>query len=305
LGKEVVGTIDKMEIGPEGQFLLLDVRLGEAFLVDSTGHLIKRINVEDSLPGFRWHPLTACFSPAGEVLVWSGGTEILLFDRLGGFKRKIETGVLREYRDLAVDPQGHIFAYAVQRNEFAVVKMDPGGRELARGGTFPKEYRNYMYRMEEGGSIVIGGDGLLYQSNICGPEVYKHSADLRLLRTFVRTPPFFTRLPKDDDGIFADPRRFVELRTVLRKVTQTTQVYALDDSLLLVQYLVMAEGRLALDIWSTGGKNYPNDAIRYETPIIAAKGDLIYRAFQPGPDSQGNLPNPFLVEYRLRFQSCK
>lgn len=90
LGGEAIGSIQKMRIGPEGQFLLLDTEVGEAFLVDRFGQLINRLSVESSLPGLRWHPLTACFTPNGSMLVWCGSKDLLVFDKFGKFRRKLD-----------------------------------------------------------------------------------------------------------------------------------------------------------------------------------------------------------------------
>jgi len=304
LGQETIGTIQKMEIGPEGQFLLLDTQLGDAFLVNRSGQLISKLSVETSQPGVRWHPLTACFALDGSILVWCGSKDLLVFDKFGKFKGKFDMQGFRAYRDFTIDAHNHLFAYTVTRNQFALTKIDFDGRELREGGVFPHEYHNYIYRMEEGGCIALDRAGYVYHTNVSGPEIYKYSNDLKLLRTFGRTPPFFAHLPKAADQVFIDPRRFPEVQKVMRTVTQNIHLHAVNDTLFLSQYLVMDEGRFALDIWSTTGRYYSSDKLRYRNVILAAKDNFVYTVFQPEADSQGNLPNPIIVEYKLLFRNA-
>lgn len=191
----------------------------------------------------------------------------------------------------------------VTGGQFALTKIYFDGRELREGGVFPQEYQNYIYRMEESGCIAVDRGGYVYHTNVSGPEIYKYSNDLKLLQTFRRTPAFFTRLPKVADQVFIDPRRFPEVQKVMRKVTQNIHLHAVNDTLFLSQYFVMAEGKFALDIWSTTGRYYSSDKLRYSNIILAAKNNFVYTVLQPEADSQGNLANPVIVEYKLLFRN--
>ncbi|MCR4440372.1 MAG: hypothetical protein QHJ34_14055 [bacterium] len=297
-----VGGIDKLRVGPRGQLLLLDTRLREAFLARADGQIMTRLTVEALVPGVEWCPLAATFAPDGSVVVWSASRHIVLFDSLGNPKTTLDAKQLGEVRDLVVDEDGRIVAYSLFPGRFAVVKIDHQGKVWATGGTFPKEFGNYLLRLEEGGCLALDRDGYVYQTNVCGPQVYKHSKELRVVEVFRRRPAFFEGLAPEADELFADPGKFFDMQRAMRSVTQNIHLFALNDTLFLSQYLVMREGKFALDIWSNRGRYYPSERLRYDRPILAARDNHVYTVVQPLPEASGNLPNPCIIQYRLCFR---
>jgi len=303
----VIGEVTRLDVGSNGNLLIVDGLSHKTWLFDREGNLIKDIDPsERDFPGVKWLPQRARFGQNNIILIQiSRSRHLFLFDQQGEFMKAIPTRSPFQYRDFVISAKGYIYGYSTLLYEFAIKKINFQGKVLAKGGIFPKKYKNFISRSSLlGGGLVIDSKGNIYQYNPCGPEIYKLSPDLRLLKTFHRNPPYYKRLARDFPDFRGDPAAFInESNRLLSQATLTFSLHLLRDSLLVVQYLKFGKkGGFYLDICDLEGNYYTQNPIVYRQPIRAAQGDCVYRVFQPQPDAEGHLPNPVIQEYRLNIR---
>lgn len=304
LGDNVIGEISKVEISSEGNLLLLDTKFGDVFLINNSGKLIKKLGVEKALPGYSWHPLIGSFAKDGEIIIWGGRDDFLLFDKLGEFNKKFSIKNSSPFRSILFDDNKNILMYSLTSDNLFLTKMDITGKELENQSMLPVNYFNYIYRFEEGGSCQMDTKNKIYVTHLCEPKIYQYSPELKLMKTFHHRPSFFKTLPTGSDQLFKNAmQNFVQIQKVMKSVTQNLNLFAINDTLLLSQYLIGAERKFGLDICSTNGNYFSSDRLRYEHPILGAINNLIYVAQQPEMNQEGELPNPILIEYKVKFNN--
>ena len=141
--------------------------------------------------------------------------------------------------------------------------------------------------------------GNIYQTHLSHPDIYKYNSDLELIDHFKRNPKYFKKLSEESDDIFKDPARLGEMIGLMNDAVWNTNLFVLNDSLFMSQYLMQKEG-YALDLFTTQGIYYSCDQLRYQSKIMAAGNGMVYTIFQPEGDEDGNVPNPIVIEYSLK-----
>lgn len=298
-GDEIVGIIDKLYISSENRFLLLDRNFKEVYLVDNQGRLIKKLSIEHEIPGYSLAPEAAAFTSTGDIILYNAPMSFLHFDRDGNFKSRNKWNHMNHYRNIIVDSMDHIYAYTISPQKVFISKMLLHGDLIKQGGVYPKENFQLIYRIGEGGCIQIDTIGNIYQTHLSGPDIYKYNSDLELVDHFKRNPKFFKKLPEESDDIFSNPARLSEMMGLMKGAVMNINLFVLNDSLLLAQYLIPKEG-YALDLSTTQGIYYSCDQLRYQSKIMAVRNGMVYTIFQPEGDEDGNVPNPIVIEYSLK-----
>lgn len=304
---EPIANLTRLEIGPENQWLLFDGILGEVFWSANSGQSIKKIDLAASLPGYHWFPTLGKFGSNGEFVLWGGSRDLILFDNQGKFKKKIEfLESSYHFRDFHLT-DNNILGYAVEPylNHFVILKINLEGQVFQRQLRTEPKNKNFLCRFEVGGNLECDPRGNIYLSDLDRPEIWKFSDKLQLLQQFQRVPAFFKDLPDAADLLFQNPAsNFFKIQTIVQNITQNIGLFALNDSLFISQYYIEAKKQYALDLWSTSGRYYSQDQLRYVNPILAAKMNCIYQTPPPEMDAKGDLPKPTIQELKLNYRAA-
>ncbi len=301
---DLIGEITRVEINRKGDFLVFDQVSKKVWLFDHDGNLIRELGLEESQPGVKWFPLGAWFAQDDRILVQVNGTQnLFLFDPAGKFLKAIPVHWPPEYTDFALTAT-RIYGYSTQGEEPAIKVMDYDGNILFEGGVFPKKFKNYILRTSSGG-LVIDPRGNIYQFNAPEPEIYKFSPDLKLLKIFKRNPPYYKRLDRDLPDFNSNPDEFMRIAgKALQEKSSTFFVHLFLDRFLLIQYLNMWEKKqIYLDICDLDGEYLTDHAINYRIHKVATFKNFVYDTYQPQETEAGEVPNPYLREYRLKVRT--
>lgn len=308
VGNMPIGEITQMDVSHNYNFLILDNTGPELLLFNKNGKLIINLNtqIQDTIPGLKWEPQLAKFSEDGLILIRGRGSHnLFLFDSLGTYIDKVPAKFPFQYQDFVINVKGNIYGYSIlQPNEFWIKMLNLKGEVMMKGGIFPLKYKNFFSRMSRiGNLLLLDKNNNIYQANQCGPEIYKFSPDLNLLKTFFRDPPFYRRLKEDLPDFQGNPEEFISRATkLLNNSTRTASLFLLNEKLILVEYIDFGKnGGTYLDICSLEGEYYTQRKVTF-FHILAAKNNFIYRSYQPEVDKQENLPNPIVIVYKFKLE---
>ena len=300
--EELVGEISQVEANSKGDFLIFDRPSKNILLFDNDGKLIKILGIEKSYPGIKWDPLGAWFSQDNKILIQIRKTQnLFLFDSSGEFLQSIPSYFPPEYKDFVMSREGAIYGYAIHAATPALKKLDLTGEVIAEGGVFEEPFIEFIQR-SSGGGIEIDGKGNIFQINSSGPELYKHSSNLKNTVTIKRKPGHYKQINTQIPKYAKNPAGFINsMNKILYSSTLSYSIHLYKGTFLIIQYVRPGiKNGIYLDICDLEGTYYTNRTINYGVSINAVYNNFVYKKFQPGKNANGELPNPVLREYKLK-----
>ena len=286
----VIAQINDMDLDHAARWLITD-RVGEQVLLfDSSGTLQASLDSSICQPGSEFNPEAARFVGQAFILVLN------IFDNRG-YRFTMDGNCLGPVdqdflmpRYFDSDPAGNIYgAYAGPHRE--IRRMDATGRTLSAFPLPPSKFPNASRRIV-GGGLVADGKHLYYAS---GPdsEILKFSLDGTLVQRIAARNRWF-RTPNND--LPADASQFLLALRNWRS-TGAAVLFELTAQYLMIQYTNRERGT-GYQVFTKDGQLVAEEfGLNYLFSF--GRDGLVYRSYQLGPDSTGELPNPYLEVYRF------
>ena len=297
-GQEQVADINQVYMSHQGNFLLLDTRFHEVYLVDSQGRLIRKINIEKNIPGYPLQPVAATFFRDGHFLIYNAPMSLLFFDETGRFVKRHRFTNINNYRSFCVDANGMLYGYTASTTDVFITKMDTSNcNVLSESGEYPDGHLGFIYRVAEGGSMYADDESRVFQSHVSSPDLYVYNQNLALQSVVRLKPPFFNEYPKDQDGKFGDTGDIVGMLRLMKRQTLNVSILPLNEDVLLLQFLIPKEGfGLAFYFLKTGDVVVAKN-LRYRDKIVAARDNRVYTIRQVEDETQAN---PVILAYQWK-----
>lgn len=312
LGDELLGEISELRFSKDGDMLITDRRVNEVWLLSPQAKLISKLSAKEANPGIRWSPYLSLFDNRGQAYVINPplSNTLYIFDRQGHYQRKlIYDKIFPGIREATFDNEGHLFLYRASSSHFSICKVDlemaiADGSTLQTFGIFPEKFRNVIARLDVGGGLIVDANGNIYQSNVCGPEIYKFNPDLKLVSTFSRKPIHYRERTSDIPSKLStgDPSTLFKALAQLSESTDNVALFYLDAGLLVIQYQDTKVKETILDFCDTSGRYYTAGGVVSKHRIFASHGNSLYSVYQPDIDKEGNLPNPVILKYAFQIK---
>ena len=193
----LIGTIDHMDVDPEGRILVVDWRGKQVLLFDSTGALQASLDPVACHPGFTFHPLTAHFGGYAFIFIQNSIPWGYRFTADGGCLGSVVEDFVGD-RFFDIDPAGTLYGSypgLPDRTQRTLRRMSPSGETLEDYPMPPSKYPNATQGVV-GGGLIADGEHLYYAS---APErdILKFSLDGTLLDRISERSSWF-RSPRQD-----------------------------------------------------------------------------------------------------------
>lgn len=289
----IIGSVDKLAIGPDGEFLVTDYAARQVMLFDSSGALLARLDPAECHPGFTMSPIDAFFTSARIFLVNSGPWGFL-FDQRGQCMVPPHDS-FRAMPLLSWDGKNIIYGYS-GRDQITI--MDAHGRSI-RSVSLPGSAKARFPEIEQrvlGGGLVANSASLFF-ARVSDYRIIKIDVERTGLQSFGRQPRQYTSIQSDLPSAVSD-RLFESIRRLMADRTITTSLLALSEDLLMIQFKHGLQGR-GYQIWTTRGDLIAehHDSIKDHRFFDQLHNGSAYRVVQPEPTDSGVLPNPVIQVY--------
>ncbi len=289
----LIAQIEYLDIDAAGRFLVTDILGEQVLLFDSTGSLQASLDSSVCEPGFTFSPESAHFRGDESIFVLNSGDHWgYRFNKDGTCLGKVD----REFdnpRFLAIDPAGTLYG-AYVRPTLEMRRMSATGETLSSFSIPKGEFPNANNRLDEGG-LVADGTHLFYAA-ATEPAIMKFALDGTLVGRISKRSSWF-RSPRRDLPRDLSPKLFEALRE-WESTTTTWSLFELTDETLLIQYFSGERG-IGYQVFSKDGTLVAEELDYGRRPIVHGENGLVYFVMQPGLDSQGDLPNPYVEIYRF------
>lgn len=291
----LIATINHLDVGPDGQLLVVDQVGRQALLFDAQGTMLKELDPSICHPGFHFRPLKAVFAE---------GYIFLINSLPWGYRFKLDGECLGSLDDTFIAPDhfdfdasGDLYGiYERPEGKLFLRHMDPLGKMIDEAELPPSKHPYAEYRLE-GGGVIIDGAHIFY-APATAQHVLKLTRDGAVTATIAHRNSWFRSIKEDlPPPAKPTPDFFKRAGRLFKNSTITESIFALSDQHFMVQYRNGDRG-FGYQVFTRDG-----DFVVEETGIDFlfkhAEGGLAYRVVQPELDEQGELPNPYLEVYRF------
>lgn len=297
LSSEVlIGEISYLDVDEQGNFLITDIIGKNLLIYDQEGKLKSKLSAEPCHPGFTFNPLKAKYNTNGQILLTNSIPWGFRFNNDGNCLGKVDKTFTAPV-EFCFDNSGNIYGYYQGNDGNYLCKMDSLGKEIARFGKFPSNFKNLLYRLE-GGTIVCDKKGYVYNVNPVEPKIYKYNQKLELIATYKNEPSYYKMIQRDL-STNQSQELLVEIGKVLKGKTLTHSFFLLDDDRIMVQYIT--SGKCGVEILDLNGKLIASEIIVPDL-IMCAKYGKIYIVNEPQSDDWNNVPNPSIEVYQFKLK---
>ncbi len=297
----LLGGINSMDIGPNGNLLVTDMLSREVVLFAESGEMLKQLSVEPCHPGINWAPMMARFTPNGNILVVLAGQPGFYFSGSGVcIERMDET--FWPPRLLDFTSKGNLLGLYIYPPESIIATMNPSGQELTRFGGSKKKIG--ITRRIIAGGLLTDNQDFVYVLYPFIPHVYKYDLSGKLVRLLGQRPSYYREV--SDVGIHeSDPMMMEALSERMDAASSSGKIFMLTENVLLVLYLnqyklgTKPEEHMGLMIMDTMGNPLIEEEISTGDAgrLLFAKHGLTYRTTWH-TETDGSRTNPILEVHR-------
>ena len=286
----LIAQINDMDLDHAGRWLITDSVGDQVLLFDSSGTLQASLDSSICQPGLTFSPIAARFVGSESIFVLNSSNHwgyrfTMDGECLGPVDRDF---VMPKY--FVSDSAGNIYG-AHDGPQWELRRMDAKGKTRSAIALPQSKFPNASERFR-GGGVLADMKNLYYAS---GPdtEILKFSLQGTLLgRISARNRWFRTAnrdLPADVAQLFAALRNW--------RATMVYRLFELTDQYLMIQYTNKERGT-GYQVFTKDGQLIAEEfGLNYLFSF--GRDGLVYRSYQLGPDSTGELPNPYLEVYRF------
>lgn len=295
--EELIGDISYLDVDEQGNFLITDIIGKNVLIFSQDGKFKSKLSAEPCHPGFTFNPLKAKFSPKGTILLTNSIPWGFRFKNNGECLGKVDKTFTAPV-EFSLDNSGNIYGYYQDYDGNYFCKMDSLGKEIARFGNFPNNFKNLLYRLE-GGGIVSDQHGYIYNANPIEPKIYKYNQKLKLIATFKSEPSYYKSVQNDLSSNKIDRHELmIEFGKIMKGKTLTHSLYLLDNDKILVQHIT--SGKCGLDVFDLNGKLLTAEIIAPEI-IKCAKYGKIFIVRESESDDWNDVANPLIEVYQFEL----
>lgn len=290
----LIASIYEIDVDLDGRLLVTDKLGDQILLFDSTGTLLATLDPRICHPGLAYRPAGARFGSDEYILVLNAnaGHWGYRFTTDGACLDSADRNfVLPAFLD--IDPAGTIYG-VYDGPHWEIRRMSVTGKPLEALSIPLPKYPNASDRFADGGLVADGIN--IFFAWAPETEIVKMTLDgmhvgrLKERGRWFRSPP--RDLPRE-----LSPQLFAALRKWF-ETTTTRSIFELTDQTLMIQYHNGTLGT-GYQVFAKDGKLVAEELWLGGVVFIHGENGLVYRVVQPGLDSHGELPNPYLMVYRF------
>lgn len=287
----LIGTIMSLDIGENGDILLVDKESMTVQLFNKEGNHLTELDASACHPGFNKRPIVAVFAEDSFIFVVNSGPWGYRFEIdgscLGAVDDAYRVGFHTSYSS-----DGFIWGF-YWRNGGSIAKMDTTGKELNRFNVEETNFPNIVNRWQGGGLVAL--DGYIYYAGVTSQRIFKYYPDGTLDQIF-DNPPDGYRAPSKDFPDNLSPTFFKKAGEIMFSSTMTNDLFALDENKVMIQFWNRDRG-LGYQIFDADGALLIEESGLDEGFRDAGRG-FAYRVVYPTMDENGEDPNPSIEVYR-------
>ena len=295
----LIAQIRSLDVGANGQMLIVDMLGQQAFLFGPGGNLLSVLDPSVCHPGFEVRPVHAKFLADQSIFLSNAGPWGYRFTPEGGCKGSVDPDyTLSSHADfLQADPEGGLVGMYRFPDRQIVRYMDASGKTL-REITLPaSDYPNVTSRSAMGG-IVTNGTHLFY-AGVAEPNILKLTRDGTVVSRIAHRTSWFRDVSQDLPGVDRNNlAALIQANGRLRATsTLTSNLFDLTDHLIMVQYINADRGD-GYQVFTKEGQFIAQE-LDIRVSFKHGAGGLVYRVVQQDVDDQGELPNPYIEVYQF------
>lgn len=281
----LVATVQTLDVGPKGRFLITDQVSRRAWIFERDGHLMKELTPEHCHPGFTMNPLEARYLGEQQIILTNAGPWGHRFDVegecIGGMHKSFTAPMT-----FGTSSSGLTYAFYGEHGGY-LAKLDATGREVMRFDT-PEAVAPGMTLRFRGGGVVADTDNVFF-ADVARPAIHVFDTNGTHLRTIEETPDTFDMVDEDLPGAGAQRGAILGAMSSFKSKSWVTDLLMLDADKLLIQY--RHQDGYGYQIFSKEGKLLSENS-GMEHRFLAAGRGVAYRVVQPEVNAAGELPNP-------------
>lgn len=298
----LIGWIWSMDVGPEGQMLIVDFKGQETLLFDPDGNLTAVLDPTLCHPGFLALPVVAKFVGDQSIFVSNGGSPMgYRFTPAGDCLGSVdpEYQVITQGRDLDVGSRGSLFGVYEFPDRQVIRQMDSSGKTLREIALPPSDFPNATNRIDMGGLVV--DDAHMFYAGVAEPHILKLTLDGDVAARISERSSWFRDVSRDlsDVRLSAIGQSGNPLGEFHGSYTLVQELFELTDKAIMVEYQNSGRG--------SGYQVFAKDGVLVAEELGIGltfnfvKAGRAYRVVQPEQDDSGETPNPRIDVYQFVF----
>ncbi len=295
----LIAQIRSLDVGANGQMLIVDMLGQQAFLFSPGGNLLAVLDPSVCHPGFEVRPVHAKFLADQSIFLSNAGPWGYRFTPGGGCKGSVDPDYTLSAHAgfLHADPEGGLVGLYRFPDKQIIRYMDASGKTLQEITLPASDYPNATSRMAMGG-IVTNGTHLFY-AGVAEPNILKLTRDGSVVSRIAHRTAWFRDVSQDlpevdRSNLAASVQASGRLRAAS---TLTSNLFDLTDHTIMVQYIDADRGR-GYQVFTKEGQLIAQE-LGIRVRFKHGAGGLVYRVVQPDLDDRGELPNPYLEVYQF------
>lgn len=297
----VFGSRISLEVGPQGQFLVMDTE--KAGLFDGTGNLIAEISPQKCHPGFDWNPAVARFLPDGGFLVTGWNSEGFWFDEKGVCTSRFPHRYSWTHMDMSADSTIALARFSGP--EAHLIRLGPRRAEVDT--VFSGTSTLMQNRMPAGGLVTFQGETHFL---VMGHSPFAYRFESGRIEKLGYLPDYYRPVSRDltPDEMANQQAFFARAQEILSANSTTGYLYSLSNDLLLLRHSNAShtnpnESRIptaAIHVMDSNGAPITRGPLFLMdlNPATFSNGSMFVFDYQFEDDDDA-LINPIIVEYRF------
>ena len=287
----LIATIEHIDVDSNGRLLITDWLGKQTLLFDSTGTLQASLDPSTCHPALPFDPNAATFGNDEFIFLKNGSAGYwgYQFTAEGECLGRADPS-FSSPRFIDVDPDGMIYGVGAWSKR-TLIRMNSAGKELAEFPLPPVKFPNAESRYAQGGLIADGVH--IFYASAGTLDILKLDPNGTLVDRISERNSWFRSLNKDL------PADVGQVFSALKDIRGTTiwNFFELTDQTIMAQYIDRDNG--------TGYQVFTKDGVLLaeelglNTLFLHGGNGVVYTVVQPGFDSRGELPNPYLDVYQF------
>lgn len=302
----VIGTASRLEVGPNGELLVLDPTSDNVILFDKKGQFLSVLDVEPCHPGFDWNPGKLSFRDDGRILVVNGGFGGFYFDGEGHCLESLN-GEYFGPRFVAVGPDHNLYGFRMRRVQYGIEWASEYGndsRYLIEGN----ETNNILVRVVAGG-ILVDESKHVFLTVPNRPFVYKISPEDEAIQVLGYRPSYYRQMSGETpvDRGASGRSAMDEVNRIVMSSSVTINMHLLDRDKIMILYTnsynreTRPSEMFGIHVMNTNGESLIEEEILVAGPVFSAgRGGLAYLILHPELEDDASVQNPTIEVYEFQ-----